>query len=66
MTIIAISILLFFELEKFDRHSNAIYLIATQRKAKKAGHKADSFLPNWDKDAASKTKAAQIAPRKYE
>ena len=66
MTIIAISILLFFNREKIDRHSNATYLIATKRKAKKARHKADSILPNWDKDAASKTMAAQIAPRKYE
>ena len=65
MTIIAISILLFFELEKFDRHSNATYLIATKRKAKKAGHKANSFLPNWDKDAASKTRARTTGFQKY-
>jgi hypothetical protein len=65
MTIIAISILLFFELEKIDRHSNATYLIATKRKAKKAGHKAESFLPNWDKDAASKTMVRPTGFQKY-
>ena len=42
MTIIAISILLFFNREKIDRHSNATYLIATKRKAKKARHKAEN------------------------
>ena len=65
MTIIAISILLFFDREKIDRHSNATYLIATQRKAQKAGHKAKLFLPRMDKDVASKTMARPTGFQKY-